>query len=168
VRRTDSYPSDCWLSPSVEVRPSPIEGLGLFARRPIAEGEVVSRIGGRVIDDAAMAALTPPYSSVCVDLGVHLLIDPAHPIRYGNHACDPNLWHVGSVTVVARRAISVGEELTLDYATHTLTETWSMPCRCGAANCRAAVTGADWKRADLRAAYGRHWTAGLLQRIDAG
>ncbi|HEY5008022.1 MAG TPA: SET domain-containing protein-lysine N-methyltransferase [Caulobacteraceae bacterium] len=155
----------CWLTPNASVRPSTIEGLGLFATAPIAAGEVVIRLGGELIDDAALAALQPPYSSVMLDEGVHLLIDPAHPVRYGNHGCDPNLWHEDAVTVTARRDIVAGEELTIDYATHTGLEDWSMVCRCGRPTCRGRVTGADWRRADLRAAYGRHWTPALLRRI---
>ena len=128
---------------------------------------MVIRLGGKLIDDAALAALTPPYSSVVVDEGAHLLIDPAHPVRYGNHGCDPNLWHQDAFTVVARRPIAAGEELTLDYATHTGVEGWRMACRCGAAGCRGEVTGADWRRPELRAAYGDHWTPMLLRRMRA-
>jgi SET domain-containing protein len=39
-------------------------------------------------------------------------------VRYGNHSCDPNLWHADVVTITARRDIAAGEELTIDYATH--------------------------------------------------
>ena len=161
-------PTQCWLTPSAQVGVSPIEGLGLFAVRPIAKGEVVMRLGGEVIDDAALAALTPPYSSVVLDEGAHLLIDPAHPIRYGNHGCAPNLWMKGAITVVARRAIAGGEELPVDYATQTGTETWRMSCRCGAPGCRGEITGADWRRPHLQAAYGAHWTPLLLSRIRGG
>src|ERR1700760_951579 len=119
-------PAECWLTPSAEVRASPIEGLGLSAPRPIAAGEAVIRLGGEVIDDAALAALTPPYSSVTLGENAHLLIDPAHPGRYGNHGCAPNLWMEGALTIVARRPIAAGEELTIDYATHTGTEAWRM------------------------------------------
>jgi hypothetical protein len=160
--------SQCWLTPSASARASAIEGLGLFVAEPIAAGDVVIRLGGRVIDGVALAALQPPYSSVVLDEGVHLLIDPAHPVRYGNHGCDPNLWHLDAVTVAARRDIAAGEELTIDYATHTGMEDWSMACLCGRPNCRGRVTGADWRRADLRAAYGDHWTPVLLRRIERG
>src|SRR3954464_3658295 len=40
---------DCWLHPDLEVRDSPIEGRGLFARAAIPGGTVVSRIGGRLV-----------------------------------------------------------------------------------------------------------------------
>ena len=160
-------PDACWLTASAEVRPSPIAGLGLFAARPIAEADGVMRLGGQVIDAAALAALTSPYSSVALDEGEHLLIDPAHPVRYGNHSCAPNLWVEGALTIIARRDIVPGEELTIDYATQTGTEAWRMTCRCGAPACRREITGADWRLPSLQAAYAGHWTPMLLRRMRA-
>jgi uncharacterized protein len=125
------------------------------------------RLGGRVIGDETLARLTPPYSSVTVGKGVHLLLDPDHPVRYGNHSCDPNLWHRDATTVIARRDISPGEEVTIDYATHTGVETWSMNCRCDTPLCRGVVTGDDWRLSRLQAAYGTHWSPPLLERIKA-
>lgn len=158
-------PAVSWLTAKAEVRRSTIEGFGLFAREPLAEGEAVERLGGRLVDDSGLAALTPPYSSVVVDEGLHLLIDPDHPVRYGNHSCDPNMWHADATTVVSRRAVPAGEELTIDYATHTGVEAWQLACRCGAQRCRGLVTGRDWRRLELQAAYGNHWTPPLLRRI---
>jgi uncharacterized protein len=165
-------PGACWLTPSAEVRTSVIEGDGLFATKAIAEGETVIRIGGEAIDDAALAGLSTSgqrYNSVTIGDGVHLLIDPEHPICKGNHSCAPNLWHAeGDVTtVLARRDIAFGEELTQDYGTHTGVERWSMICNCRAATCRGEVTGRDWRRRDLREAYGRRWAGPLLRRIQA-
>jgi hypothetical protein len=74
----------------------------------------------------------------------------------------------GALTVVARRPIAPGEELTIDYATQTGTESWRMSCRCGARDCRGEVTGADWRLPELRAAYGDHWTPMLLRRMPQG
>jgi hypothetical protein len=144
---TPPYPTDCWLTPLAGVGESPIEGSGLFATARITSGDVVMRLGGQLIDDATLAALT------------------AHPARYGNHSCDPSLWHTDAVTVVARRDVAAGEELTIDYATHTGTETWTMACRCGSPRCRRTVTGRDWRLAHLQRAYGRHWSPPLLERI---
>ncbi|GAB2903820.1 SET domain-containing protein-lysine N-methyltransferase [Streptomyces mayteni] len=126
------------------------------------------RLGGTVIGDAALAALEPPHCSVTIGEGRHLLIDPAEPVRYGNHSCEPNLWHADAVTIVARRDIATGEELTSDYATLTGVEEWAMDCHCGSGLCRGRVTGRDWRSPALRAAYGRHWTPPLLDRIEAG
>lgn len=162
------YPTFSWLSPAVAVRPSPIAGLGLFAVRGLAMGTVVERLGGRVIGDAELTALDPPYSSLAVAEGVHLLLDPEHPARYGNHSCAPNLWHVDATTIALRTDVPADTELTIDYATHTGIPVWSMPCTCGTAVCRGVVTGEDWRLPELRAAYGQHWTPPLLARIAAG
>ncbi len=164
-RRMVRHPSRSWLSPRAEVRPSPIDGLGLFATSPIPAGEVVLRLGGVLIDDDALAALTPPYSSLTVAHGHHLLLDPVHPARYGNHSCDPTLWHADATTLVARADVPAGAELTVDYATHTGVGTWRMDCRCGTSRCRGAVTGQDWRLPHLRRRYGGPWSPPLLDRI---
>jgi uncharacterized protein len=146
------------LAAGIEVRPSPIEGMGLFATRPFAAGEVVAVIGGRVVDDAgwAAAAARGPFSGYAIGEGRHLLQDEDDRARFGNHSCDPTTWLVDEVTLVARRAIEPGEELTSDYATMTADPTWSMPCHCGASSCRGAVTGRDLERPELRARYAGH------------
>ncbi len=160
-----NVPATCWLSPAAEVKGSAIEGLGLFAIRKIPAGEPIMRLGGRIIDDQTLANLRPPYSSLCVEEGTHILIDPAHPVRYGNHSCDPNLWHEDATTIVARRDIGQGEELTVDYGTHTISRTWSMTCRCGSLLCRALITGNDWQLPYLQRCYGDHWTPPLRAAI---
>ncbi|NGN69480.1 SET domain-containing protein [Streptomyces sp. A7024] len=159
------YPEHTWLSPKAEVRDSPIEGRGLFAVAAIRRDEPVQRSGGRLIDDAELAALTPPHSSFTVGPGQHLLMAADDPGRYGNHSCDPNLWLADAVTMTARRDIAPGEELTSDYATLTGIESYSMPCRCGTPACRGTVTGADWQLPALRTAYGSHWSPALLARM---
>lgn len=163
---TPLYPARCWLTPKAQVRPSAIEGQGLFATTHISADEVAMRLGGQLIDDMTLASLSPPYSSLTVVAGLHLLLDPAHPVRYGNHSCDPNLWHADATAVVARRHIKPGEELTIDYATHTGIETWTMNCHCGSAICRGTVTGQDWRLPGLQRAYGHHWSPPLLDRIN--
>ena len=161
------YPTSCWLTPHAVVRRSGIEGQGLFATATIPRDEVVMRLGGQVITDETLVELAPPYSSLTVDHGVHLLLDAGHPVRYGNHCCDPNLWHADATTVIARRDVTGGEELTIDYATHTGLETWAMRCHGGSAICRHTITGADGRLAQLREAYGAHWSPPLLDRIQA-
>ncbi|MGW2160962.1 hypothetical protein [Nonomuraea sp. NPDC001699] len=98
-----AYATRSRLSPSAVARPSAIHGTGLFAVRPISRDEPVMRLGGQVIDDDALASLPPPYNSLTVGEGVHLLLDPDHPVRFGNHSCDPTLWHLDATTVAARR-----------------------------------------------------------------
>jgi hypothetical protein len=165
---------DCWLHPDLDVRPSPIAGLGLFAGAPIGAGTVVSRLGGELVSSArlrelfAAATVDPrrPYvDTIAVAEGVHLVLPPARPNRYGNHSCDPNLWWVGAYELAARRDIATGEEVTNDYATSTGDESFTMDCGCGSTLCRGRVTSEDWRRPELRERYGDHWVPVLLARM---
>ncbi len=133
------------VHPALEVRPSPIAGLGLFATEPIAAGTVCVEMGGRVIDAAELAriaAIGEPYSAFALDADTHVLQAVDDPARFGNHSCDPNLELAGPTTLVARRAIAAGEEVTVDYAPMSDAPGWSMPCNCGAPNCRRVIVGA--------------------------
>lgn len=164
---------ECWLNPAAEVRSSPIAGQGLFARADIPTGAAVSRIGGRLVTepelqqllDAVRAAGQGYVDTITVTDGSHLVLPPGQPNGKGNHSCDPNLWWAAPYTLVARRDIAAGEELTNDYATSAGTDDFTMVCRCGASVCRDIVTGSDWRRPELRQRYGDHWVPGLLRRI---
>ncbi|HEY8602198.1 MAG TPA: SET domain-containing protein-lysine N-methyltransferase [Thermomicrobiales bacterium] len=166
-----SYPSHSWLDPRIAVRRSPIDGLGLFATAPIRAGEIVIRWGGRPITDEELRALErrwretgEPYSCAAIGEGLSLLQDDDDPLRYGNHSCDPNLWLADAVTETARRAIVTGEELTFDYALATVVP-WSMPCRCGAPDCRGVIAGDDWQLPELQLQYRGHFSPFINARI---
>jgi hypothetical protein len=120
-------------------------------------------LGGTVIDDAELARL-PRHSSLAVAEGVNLLQADDDPARYGNHSCDPNLWLADEVTLVTRRPVSEGEELTVDYATMTVAP-WRMECRCGSPGCRGLVTGDDWRRPDLQERYAGRFSPFINARI---
>jgi uncharacterized protein len=151
------------VSPDVTAGPSTIEGAGLFAGRAFDEGETVVVLGGTIIDDAELVRLRR-HSSLAVGEGINLLQAEDDPARYGNHSCDPNLWLADAVTLVARRPIHAGEELTVDYATMTVVP-WQMECRCGASSCRGVITGDDWRRPDLRERYAGRFSPFINARI---
>lgn len=160
---------DCRLHPAVTVGRSPIAGEGLFARAPIAAGEAVSRIGGRLVTGLELrrllAAADHYVDTITVAGDIHLVLPRDRPNGKGNHGCDPNLWWGEPYTLIARRHIAAGEELTHDYATSTGEEDFVMDCHCGSELCRGRVTGRDWLRPELRERYGDHWVPGLLDRM---
>lgn len=166
-------PKDCWLHPDVEVRPSPIEGHGLFARATIPAGTVVSRLGGRLVSGAELRRMfaepdQPYVDTVMVAEDSHLVLPPRRDNGYGNHGCDPNLWWVGPFELAARRDLAPGDELTNDYATSTGDPGFTLTCDCGSQLCRGIVTGDDWRLPDLQERYGTHWVPVLLDRISGG
>ena len=92
---------------------------------------------------------------------------PGQPIHYGNHSCDPNLWHTSAYTLATRRDIRPGKELTVDYATQTVTPAFQMPCRCGVPTCRQVITGNDWQIPSWRDRYHGHVVPAVAKRIAA-
>ena len=162
---------DCWLHPAVVVAESPIEGRGLFCTAPIAAGTPVARLGGRLVDGRELRIMldtsTSYVDTITVLPDVHLVLPGRQPIGFGNHSCDPTLWHTGAFELSARRDIAAGEEVTVDYATQTAEPDFVLDCRCGSVSCRGSVTGDDWRRRDLQERYGGHWVPALRLLIDA-
>jgi len=87
--------------------------------------------------------------------------------REMNHSCDPNTWWSGSETLVARRDIEIGEEITYDYATAEVDQPFELECSCGSARCRGAVTNRDYLNQAWQAQYGTHLPPHVLAAIDA-
>src|SRR5438067_13251754 len=117
-------------------------------------------MGGRVRSNdevrAAIATLDK-YSAAQIDDGWNILLGTTHPAEYGNHSCDANTWMRDALTTEAKRGISQGEEITIDYAVMTAVPNWSMTCNCGAALCRAIVRGDDWRLPDVQQRYQGHF-----------
>ncbi len=146
-------PADVWLHPDVSVGASSIAGLGLIAVAPLQAGEVVVRLGGRLVSlqklhglfDAA-AAQGDYVDTIAIDHDVHLVLPADTVAHFANHSCDPNMWRSATYELATRRAIAVGDELTVDYATLSDDPTFAMTCTCGSVNCRGEITAAGTPR----------------------
>ncbi len=167
-------PETVRLHDGLEVRRSPIEGDGLFATEDLAAGIAVARLGGRLVSSAALSRLLDVaeddpgdryVDTITVFDDAHLILPAGSALHFGNHSCDPNLWHVGPYDLASRRAIRAGEELTIDYGTNSGEPTFRMRCRCGSSLCRGTIAGDDWRRPELQARYGDHWVPALQARI---
>jgi uncharacterized protein len=168
-RAANWFAARSWIDPRLERRRSPIQGSGLFATAPIRVGEVVTIWGGSIFTGADLRTGVARLNS-CVQVaeGFHLgspkqLAENLD--EYMNHSCDPNVWLVDEVTLVARHDIARGDELTIDYALWETDATWAMDCTCGSPLCRRVVSGQDWKRPDLQARYGAHFSPYVRRRI---
>jgi hypothetical protein len=128
-------------------------------------GETILVLGGTVIDDTELAQLQP-HSSLAIDEGLNLQQREDDPAQYGNHSCDPNCWMADEVTIVTRRRVAAGEELTQDYSLMTVAPEWRMSCRCGCSLCRGVVTGNDWQLPELQMRYHGHFSPFINRRIE--
>jgi hypothetical protein len=163
------YRRKSWISPKIEVKDSQISEKGLFARAPIKKGEVIIIWGGTLItEDDVKKGRYRKGTAVEVGEGIYLAGKPNEPTSkddFLNHSCDSNLWLKDEVTLIARRNIKKGEELTADYATWVSRSYWKMKCNCGSPLCRGIVTGNDWKRKDVQRRYKYHFSPYLKRKI---
>ena len=163
------YRSTTWYHASLALRPSPVHGQGLFASEPIAAGKPVLIWGGDVYSDAELrAGKLPPgdWSFSMIDEGVFMFAPQSGWDYFVNHSCDPNLWMADEVTVVARRSIAPGEEISGDYAVWESDPDYRVePCQCGTALCRGRFVGDDWQRGELQARYAGHFLPYIQRRI---
>lgn len=139
----------------ISVRRSPIHGRGVFARLPIAAGELVVEYAGAVVtwEEAAAAHQTSSAEdghTLLFDLGDGLVIDGnrgGNSARWINHGCAPNCEAVVDgrrIEIYALTDIAPGQELLLDYHLQLdldpdETDTSVYTCRCGASTCRSSM-----------------------------
>jgi hypothetical protein len=157
-----------WLSPKLESRPLPEKGyMGVFAREPVAAGELLVMWTGHLVPADRLDAVDPLLRSrsVQVEEDLYLVPERAEPGDFFNHSCSPNAGISGQIALVALRDIAPGEEICYDYAMTDGSPYDEFECRCGEPICRHRITGDDWRRPDLWARYGDHFSPYLLRRI---
>jgi uncharacterized protein len=118
-------------------------GRGLFAKKNIKKGEIITTFSGG-IKKVIIKNKEDSESFV----GTHLLglkrtlwLAPKKedPLYYTNHSCNPNSGIKGAVRLYALRDISKDEEITFDYSTTEEDIYWSMECNCNSINCRKNI-----------------------------
>lgn len=122
------------------VRKSKIDGEGLFAGEDMKKGEFIQFITGKKIVRKNNSPEDSQEIPTWYGMSKYTWIDPGKSIfRYLNHSCDPSVAIVGIKKLVARRDISKGEEITVDYSMTDPDELWDMECHCGSKNCRGTI-----------------------------
>jgi hypothetical protein len=149
----------------IDLRPSNIDGVGVFAVAPlnerqrlaagISEADYRRLISWKHLGEYD-ADVQDKIRSFCI--GTSFGFIPPDKLDFNrlsvewflNHSCDGNVGFNDDGDFVARRSIKKGEELTYDYALAESNPNFLMECKCGSANCRHLVTGNDWKDPDFR------------------
>lgn len=124
---------------AVKVKPSKIQGKGVFATKDFKIGDIILDI-----DDSHVvknfSRLSKQDQDHCDYLGDKTVLMQS-PEKYINHSCDPNTFVKtikGIRRVMALRDIPKGQEITYDYAINGYYESHD-PCHCGAKNCRQVI-----------------------------
>lgn len=138
------------------------KGLGLFASKLIKKGEIVwndSDLIHQKYSKEELKNLPKKISRLAYWDGTHYTIDTDDPGNYMNHSCNPNCWWENG-SLVAKRNIPNGSEVTYDYATtdiYGINGKKYLVCRCGSENCRKIIRPDDLIKNDkLRNAYKNH------------
>lgn len=128
----------------VHVGPSAIDGQGAFATAAIPARAKIGEIRGEFVDMAEARARAREAERrtgriFMVAVSERRAVDATRstdPLRFANHACEPNMVlkvQQGRVAFYALRDIAAGEELTARYgATH---HGGRLVCRCGSPRC---------------------------------
>ena len=132
-----------------------MQGLGVFATRPIPKGTRLCEYGGERLTPAQAEARYPEvdgerHHTFLFAIDDDVVIDAAvddYVAKWINHSCAPNCDAVvddGRIWIETLRAIRPGEELAYDYAyvlpeRHTPAAKRRYPCHCGARSCRGTI-----------------------------
>ena len=172
-----NYLPRSWINPKLTGGPSKIHGDGVIATAPIIAGEKLMVFGGAAItgEDIALG-LYREQSVWRVGEELFLALPVSDPLpsldENLNHSCDANAWLADAVTLVARRDIAAGEEITLDQGTWNFDDeayVWDQPaCSCGAEDCRGHLGNDDWRLPVVQARYRGHFHPFVQRMIDAG
>ena len=158
-----------WISPKIEIKESPDKGKGMFVVEKIAEGEDLIVWGEGYTDTrGAKEAKAKGKFFMQWDDNVFSIEGYGDEFHYCiNHSCDSNTWMKDAYTLMAKRDIEAGEEITADYALWEADEnyisTWE--CKCGSSICRKRVTGKDWQLPELQGRYTNHFSPLINKRV---
>jgi hypothetical protein len=110
-------------------------GKALRVQQPIPNGSVVLSLESDVIRIPA-----PTVTSIQVGVDEHI---DGPPTLYLNHSCEPNVFvDAGTLTVVAIRDISPGEDIQFFYPANEWHMSVPFECTCGTKSCLGLVSGA--------------------------
>jgi hypothetical protein len=109
------------------------EARGVFASRDFVHGDFIARFEG---------AETAQRTRMSLQFGPERHVEPAedHPLRFLNHACDPNAVFQDR-DLFAAKPIASDEEITIDYNVHEDELSHPFECGCGSPACVGWVRG---------------------------
>ena len=128
----------------VKVAKSKIAGKGAYALQRIPARKKIGDLGGVIITMKEAMKLIKNLKVINLveldnDLALNASAKP-NDMRFINHSCDPNTYlrvMKNRVEFYALKKIKKGQELSCDYGeTH---HEGTLPCRCGAKNCRGFI-----------------------------
>ena len=166
-----------WTHPNlVACAHDALPGRGVFAKKAIPKGTLLTIFGGHVLTRQEELELSPRLRDLGFQISPHFVLGPRHEDEIGisdfyNHSCNPNAGFNGHIFLQAIRRIAKGEQVCFDYAmvlgrTPGLRRQYVLDCTCGASNCRKRITTSDWQRPELQKRYKGYFQRYLEDKIE--
>ncbi|NQZ85489.1 MAG: SET domain-containing protein-lysine N-methyltransferase [Nanoarchaeales archaeon] len=137
----------------VEIRKSKINGTGVFALRNFLKKEIILFLDGEIWKKKNYEEydenLDPRGGPISRCDKYNYFLKSNSSWVYINHNCDSNSGLINDKTLVAKRDIKKGEEITQDYSTLDIEaikggkKRLDMECECGSTKCRRIITSFD-------------------------
>ena len=134
--------------PQLAIRPSLIDGVGLFALQSFKQGSTICTSKGSFVN-TAIADLTRSESRISFELRKNLHFVPTMILEHQNinalasinHSCNPNAYvqykrDSKLLVLEAQKEIPPTEEITCDYRITESHIAHPFHCNCGDYNCR--------------------------------
>ncbi|HOX58903.1 MAG TPA: SET domain-containing protein-lysine N-methyltransferase [Candidatus Paceibacterota bacterium] len=147
--------------PTVAFGPSPIHGLGGFAKAAIGKGARILEYVGERISKSESLRRCEQDNGYIFSLNSEQDLDGDvawNPARLFNHSCTPNCeaqMEDERIWIVAKRDIAPGEEITFNY-NYDLVDYQDHPCRCGSPMCVGYMVAEEFFEHVLSRKAGRH------------
>src|SRR5258706_1454249 len=159
--------------PEIAVKETQSTGWGLFANATYKPGDPIFWLSTEDTYASKIVKWEDSFGD-CFDRGYTIVPDfgfcctSESPFWNMNHSCNPNAGFVnwgrienGLIPIVAYKRIAVGEQITADYATFTMSYDgtpdggpWEMgPWLCGETDCLCVVTGFERLPLELQMKY---------------
>ena len=133
----------------VKFSPSPIHGIGAFAKTDIRAGDRLMEYVGEKIDKRESLRRCQQNNQSLFALNDEFDLDGNvswNPARFLNHSCEPNCEarrHENRIWIVARRGIRACEEITFNYC-FDLDDYKSYPCHCASTQCVGYIVAEEF------------------------
>jgi uncharacterized protein len=130
-------------------KPSPIHGIGAFARCEIAAGSRIIEYVGERIDKRESVRRCERNNQCIFGLNAEVDIDGSvewNLARFINHSCTPNCEADlvdGRIWFLAKRSIGAGEEVVFNYG-YDLEDYRRYPCNCGSPHCVGYIVAEEF------------------------
>jgi len=164
-----------WINKKCTLNQDKSKGLGIYAKSTINKNELVSIIGGYILNANEESKLSMDVKDYSLQISNEFVIGPQKSIDieyscFFNHSCEPNIGVKGQIFLMAMKKIKKGEELTFDYAMTIAkmkgAKKYKMDCLCGSKNCRKIITEDDWKNPVLQKKYKGYFQWYIQEKID--